>query len=132
MKILENIIIIHYINMIYNELSKFLRKLRVDKSLTQKDVADYLNISTSFYSSLEIGKKPINENITDKLIKLFDLSKDQILELNKLKVSHQQFVYIHTKDLTDAQVDLVMLVSRNIKKLNNAEFEEGLKILYGT
>lgn len=132
MKILENIIIIHYIKMIYNELSKFLRKLRVDKSLTQKDVADYLNISTSFYSSLEIGKKPINENITDKLIKLFDLSKDQILELNKLKVSHQQFVYIHTKDLTDTQVDLVMLVSRNIKKLNNAEFEEGLKILYGT
>lgn len=35
--------------MIYNELSKFLRKLRVDKSLTQKDVADYLKVSPAFY-----------------------------------------------------------------------------------
>ena len=80
--------------MIYNELSKFLKKLRVDKSLTQKDVADYLKVSPAFYSSLEISKKPINEEIADKLIKLFNLSKDQILEFNILKVLYQQFIYI--------------------------------------
>lgn len=127
LKIIHNI---RYIKMIYNELSKFLRKLRVDKSLTQKDVADYLNISTSFYSSLEIGKKPINENITDKLIKLFDLSNDQILEFNKLKVSYQQFVYINTQGLSDEKLNLVILLSRNIKNLTTDEIKEGLNILY--
>lgn len=116
--------------MIYNELSKFLRKLRVDKSLTQKDVADYLKVSPAFYSSLEIGKKPINEVISNKLIKLFNLSNDQILEFNKLKVSYQQFVYINTQGLSDEKLNLVILLSRNIKNLTTDEIKEGLNILY--
>lgn len=115
MKILENITCIRYIKMIYNELSKFLRKLRVDKSLTQKDVADYLKVSPAFYSSLEIGKKPINKVISNKLIKLFNLSNDQILEFNKLKVSYQQFVYINTQGLSYEKLNLVILLSCNIK-----------------
>lgn len=130
MKILENITCIRYIKMIYNELSKFLRKLRVDKSLTQKDVADYLKVSPAFYSSLEIGKKPINEVISNKLIKLFNLSNDQILEFNKLKVSYQQFVYINTQGLSDEKLNLVILLSRNIKNLTTDEIKEGLNILY--
>lgn len=37
-----------------------LRKARRNKGLTQKDVAEYLDIETNSYSNLERGAQPIN------------------------------------------------------------------------
>lgn len=52
------------------QIQNVLKEKRNEKNLTQKEVADYLNISQQAYAHYESGKRLID---IDKLIKLADL-----------------------------------------------------------
>lgn len=45
------------------EYGKFIRKLRIDKNINQKEHAELLGVSATFLSSIEKGKKAINLEI---------------------------------------------------------------------
>ncbi len=55
---------------------KTLRKLRIDHSERLLDMAKKLDISVSFLSSLEIGKKSLPIGIEEKIIELYDLDQE--------------------------------------------------------
>lgn len=63
-------------------LIKFAQKLketRVEKSITQKAVADYLGIKETSYQYYEYGKREPNYETLAKLSELFNLSTDYLL-----------------------------------------------------
>lgn len=60
-------------------LSTRLKKLREDKNLMQKEVASYLNITTSAYGFYEQGKRSPTPEILSKLADYFNVSSDYIL-----------------------------------------------------
>ena len=64
-------------------VSKILIELRKEKGLTQQEVADYLKIDRSNYSKYELAKLEINIDMLRKLSKLYDVSTDYILGLEK-------------------------------------------------
>lgn len=55
------------------DLGKYLRKLRIDNGELLKDMADKLEISCSYLSSIETGKKKLTEQIKKKLIYTYKL-----------------------------------------------------------
>jgi transcriptional regulator with XRE-family HTH domain len=61
------------IRKIQNELGRRLRWLRIDKDLTQEDVALEVEISRDHLSNIELGKHPINIKTLYKLAKFFDV-----------------------------------------------------------
>ncbi len=63
-----------------------IKELRINKNLTQKDVANFLHISPPQYSLYETGKRAIPLSILLKLSKLYNTSIDYIVgDTNQLK-----------------------------------------------
>ena len=56
-----------------------IRDLREDNDLTQKQVADYLNMKQPQYSRYERGLRDIPTDVLIKLAKLYKTSTDYIL-----------------------------------------------------
>ncbi|MDO4594477.1 MAG: helix-turn-helix transcriptional regulator [Tissierellia bacterium] len=56
------------------ELGIYLRKLRLDNHEIMKDMAKKLEVSTSFLSAVENGKKKMPESWIDRLVDLYDLN----------------------------------------------------------
>lgn len=62
-----------------DKIGERLKELRKDKGLTQKQVAQYLNIDRSNYSKYELEKLELNPSMIIKLSELYDVSADYIL-----------------------------------------------------
>lgn len=62
-----------------------LKEVRLENNLTQKQVADILNIERSTYASFEIGRDTIPIEKLNIFINHFDLSYDYMLDLDEKK-----------------------------------------------
>ena len=56
-----------------------LKELRVDKGITQKQMAEYLGMVEQAYQMYEYGKREPNHETTMKLADLFEVSVDYLL-----------------------------------------------------
>ncbi len=59
-----------------------IRNLREDQDLTQKQVADYLNVDRRTYGCYERGERTISPEVLIKLAKFFHVSADYLLGLS--------------------------------------------------
>lgn len=59
---------------------KRIRDLREDKDLTQKQLAEYLNVSQKTYSRYELGQHEMTPDTLGKLATLYDTSVDYLIE----------------------------------------------------
>ena len=64
-------------------IKDMLKTLRIKKKLRQSDIAKLLNISTTGYASWEQGKCEPNIDHIKNICKLYDISSDKLLEINK-------------------------------------------------
>ena len=62
---------------------KRIRDLREDKDLTQKDLANYLNVSQKSYSRYERGERTIAPEILSKIATEFD-TEEKVKEIVEL------------------------------------------------
>lgn len=62
-----------------------LKDLREDKDLTQKEIAQIINVTQVAYSYYEIGKREIDLKSLKKLAEFYDTSVDYILGLTRTK-----------------------------------------------
>ena len=61
-----------------------LKNLREDSDLSQSQIAKYLHCSQSAYSRIESGRQDIPTQFLKKLAKLYQVTTDYILEMDKL------------------------------------------------
>ena len=61
------------IRKIQNELGRKLKALRLEKGLTQENVAFEVDISRDHLSNIELGKHPINIKTLYKLAQFFEV-----------------------------------------------------------
>lgn len=61
----------------------YLKELRNNRNLTQKQCADQLCISESYYSLIESGERQneLRANMLVKLAQLFDCTVDELLQM---------------------------------------------------
>ena len=59
---------------------KRIRDLREDKDLTQKQLAEYLNVSQKSYSRYERGERTIDPEILSKLAIFHETTVDYLIE----------------------------------------------------
>ena len=64
-------------------IGEILKELRKEKNLLQKDIAKYLNITTSAYGYYEQEKRSPDIEIIKKLADFFDVSTDYLLGRSK-------------------------------------------------
>lgn len=72
-------------NMLHlTELSKFLRKIRIDHNERLKDMALKLNVSPSFLSQIERGGKIMPKSLVNLLIEKYRLTKTENIKLKQI------------------------------------------------
>ncbi len=62
-----------------------IRELREDNDLAQKDIAEYLQVHQTTYSSYELGKLGVTADVLVKLARYYKVSADYILGLTDIK-----------------------------------------------
>lgn len=60
-----------------------LKNARIEKGLTQQNVADQLDISLRYYQNIEAGKRTGDFEIWDSLEDLFNIHQRKLREISK-------------------------------------------------
>jgi transcriptional regulator with XRE-family HTH domain len=102
-----------------------LRKIRVDHSMRLYDVAKALDVTPSFISAIEVGRKPIPEYFVYTLKTKLGLSEIEVQKLTKAAdLSKSSFVI--DAESPESRV-LAAAVSRKINSLTPGKIAEILK-----
>ncbi|WP_375659137.1 helix-turn-helix domain-containing protein [Bartonella sp. MR30HLJHH] len=101
---------------------KILRKLRIDHSERLLDMAKKLDISVSFLSSVEIGKKSVPVGLEEKIIELYGLDKEKALLLRKAAYACRKSFTIKTSD--PLRREIVGMFSRLIDVFTQEDLEK--------
>lgn len=105
-------------------LGKKLRKIRIDNDEISSDMARKLEISISYLSAIENGKRNIPKDFAEKLFKVYQLSenvKEKILQAISIYSGEMR---IRLDSLNEKQKELSLLYAREVGKLNNKQIEK--------
>ena len=58
-----------------------LKQLRQENGVSQKEIAEYLNIKQNTYSQYETGKRQLSIDMLIKIAKYYNVSTDYVLDL---------------------------------------------------
>jgi transcriptional regulator with XRE-family HTH domain len=106
-------------------LSLFLKELRHDTGKEKlSDMAAKLGVSASYLSTIENGKRNMNDKLYQNLIKLYQLSKDQAKELNVLRNLNAKSISINTEELDEEKKDTVIKFLSSIDDLSKDEMKK--------
>jgi transcriptional regulator with XRE-family HTH domain len=111
---------------------KALRKLRIDRDLLLKDMADDVSMTSAYLSAVEAGRKPIPRNLITQLRSRLNLTPEQESELREaadMSASSAQFHFPASASPFDRS--LATQLARNFGDLNLAQKEAIKSILNG-
>jgi transcriptional regulator with XRE-family HTH domain len=108
---------------------KFVRKLRIDRGLRLKDMADSLGLSSAFLSAVETGSKPMPATMADQVCRYFGLDPQQQSDLRMAVDASQVEARIRMVGLEDQSRELVAAFARRIGGLEPSQREKILDIL---
>lgn len=108
---------------------KFTRKLRVDNDELLKDMAKNLNVTVSYLSAVEMGKRNIPKKWKDIIIENYNLNEIKVEELKDAILYSSKTVKLNASDLEDDKLDLVYALARELKDLDSDKVINIKKIL---
>ncbi|HBD95703.1 MAG: hypothetical protein A2015_02980 [Spirochaetes bacterium GWF1_31_7] len=111
------------------DLGKFLRKLRIDRNLLLKDMADLLNVSPAYLSSIENGKKEPPFDWVVKISNLYSLDFDQNNELKRCVIDARNLIRIDFKNFDKNNQDIILSFARKLDGLDSDKRNEILNLL---
>lgn len=109
-------------------LGIFLRKLRLDVDEIMKEMAEKLEVSPSFLSAVENGKKKIPDTWYDMIVRLYDLTEDKQNELIISIEESQKSIEINLENLSKEKKRLAFSFARELENMNEQEIHKMKKI----
>ena len=88
------------------ESGERIRQLRIQRGLTQENVAQILNIDRSFYGRIESGKKGCSIDIFVRISGLFETSLDYLI------LGAKESCLFKMESTKDLKADIVGLINR--------------------
>lgn len=108
-------------------LGKFLRKLRIDRGEFLRDMSVKLNVTMSFLSAVENGKKEMPTHWIGAIPDLYGLRDDQRSEFETAVAESKKSIDVKFDNLTSEEKALSVAFARKIKGMSH----EDRKILQG-
>lgn len=112
-------------------LGKKLRKIRIDHDEITLDMAKKLEISVSYLSAIENGKRAIPTNFLEKICEKYGLDNTMRNELEKDIIKHSGEVIVNVKNLSDTQQELSILYARKVNELSDEQITKIRGFLIG-
>lgn len=96
-------------------LSKTITKLRSDSKLTQKQLADILEISNTALCNYEIGVREPNLKLLVKIANAFNVTTDYLLGISNFDHDLRIITSNHVPGLNETQVNKIIEYAKFIK-----------------
>lgn len=109
-------------------VAKFLRHIRVENNERLIDMAEKLNISTSYLSAIENEKRTAPLNFARKIGEVYELEESEVNELNSL-IDETIKVISMKIDKYDKDSDLIISFARKFETLTETEKDKLRKML---
>ena len=97
----------------------FTRKLRLDHAELLKDMAEKLDVSSSFLSAVENGKKKIPSQWIEKIADEYSLTKEQIRDFEFAVIETQETMDINMENLSQEKKELAFTFARQIDNFDD-------------
>lgn len=94
------------------EFGKQIKNLRTVNGYTQEKLAELLNVSQRALSSIELGNNFVSAETLEKILKVFDITLEDLFATNSFKDSDE----------------LLKMINKNISEIGNNP--EKLEIIY--
>lgn len=103
------------------ELGVFLRKLRIDRRELLRDMAGKLEVSMSFLSSVENGKKSMPSEWVSKIPELYNFSDEQKKDFDSAVAKSEKSIDVKFSNLPEVNKQLSVAFARKIRTLGPKE-----------
>lgn len=114
------------------DYGKILRKIRVDENELLKNMSDKLEVSSSFLSAVENGKKSPPENFTDKIREKYDL--DEVV-FSKLVMAEREYDFkqnrIDLNSFNGSGKEFMVSMARSFDKLDSQQLKQIQEMVKG-
>ena len=111
------------------KLSILLKIIRVNNNEMLMEMAKKLDVSSTFLSAIENGKKKVPDDFKDKLCANYSLSDDEIKELNEGIVINNDRVDLNLSELSGPKKELAISLGRSFDTLSDEAVDELLNII---
>ena len=108
---------------------KTLRKIRLIREETLYDMAKKLEITSSYLSAIECGKRNIPEDFIDKLQKIYDFTEEELVELKTTKEDAIKEVSINIENIGLKRRTLALEFARSFGDIADEDAEKLIKRL---
>ena len=106
------------------QFGKFLRKIRIDNSELLKNMADTFGVTSSYLSAVENGKRNIPQDWASKIIEFYDLTDNQIIELDEAIALSQNEIILDTSELDTSDKKFLAAFAREFTSLDDTEKDQ--------
>lgn len=111
---------------VITEFGKALRKLRIDRGEILKSMAEKINMTSSYLSAIECGKRNIPTDLIQKLTSIYNLSEKEQQELSKARDQSLKSIEIELSANNICKRDLALQFAR---KFDDMDDELAIQIL---
>ncbi|MCD7731705.1 MAG: helix-turn-helix domain-containing protein [Oscillospiraceae bacterium] len=108
------------------EFGKVLRKLRIDRGETLKIMADNLDMTSSYLSAIECGKRNIPTDLIERLTSIYKLDENEQQELSAAYDKSLSSIAVELSKSNDCKRDLALQFAR---KFDDIDDELAIQIL---
>jgi transcriptional regulator with XRE-family HTH domain len=106
-------------------LSIFLKRLRLNnKDEKLKDMALKLKISTAYLSSIETGKRKMNLEVLEQIIKIYKLTEEESSELKYLRDMATDEINVKVNKMDDDKKTTLINFLSQVEGLDSKELEK--------
>lgn len=98
---------------------KNLRKIRIDHDEVLKDMAKRLDVSSSFLSAVEVGKKNVPKNWCQLIAQLYNLSDEEFSSLKKSAAESVNTVKMNLYGTENKQRKAALVFARTFDSLSD-------------
>lgn len=109
-------------------LGRFLRKLRIDRGEIMKDMADKLQVTASFLSAVEIGKKAAPDAWVTSLGLLYNLEDLPALQY-LVDLSKPEFKVEVPRDSDDLRRETALMFARKVGAMDHETLTRILDVM---
>ena len=98
-----------------------LRQMRREKCKTQAETAEALGITVSFYSAIEVVRKPMPMKLMDRLVTFLEIDEEEEMDIIAHAAESAQEVKINLRDSEPGNRDLALMFARRFPSLNREQ-----------
>jgi len=111
------------------EFGKILRMYRIQHGLILKDMADALDIPSSYLSAMEMGRKSVSNDFLQRLFNIYRFTSVEQQELKIAAAKSADQYKLSTKNVDSTHKELAFSFARKFEELDEETVTKILELL---